>query len=96
MADHINFQGFGTFEVSDKHQSVLEVAIGHGIPLDHSCGGYGTCGTCRVHVVTNEVSCLGPRNEVEAEMAEERGFSHNERLACQIAPVDQLLVVIEP
>jgi len=65
--------------------SVLEVALKHGIPLDHSCGGMGSCTTCRVLV---EVSAhpLPPRNDLEQEIADMRGFQDHERLACQLPP----------
>jgi len=62
-------------------KSQLELAIDKKIDLNHSCGGYGTCGTCRV-IVDNHVD-LPARNEIELEMANDRGFSPNERLACQ-------------
>lgn len=73
--------------------SVLELAIEKGIEISHSCGGHGTCGTCRVFV-EKSVDKLLPRNEIELEMAEDRGFSENERLSCQIHPVPGLVIKI--
>lgn len=80
--------------VSQKDECVLDVALRQGIPLNHTCGGHGTCGTCRVRVRAG-LEKLGPRNEIEAEMAQDRGFTDEERLACQIPPVADLTVEIE-
>lgn len=79
--------------VSQKDHSVLDVAIRARIPLNHTCGGNATCGTCRV-VVVQGLDKLPERNELEQEMAEDRGFQAFERLACQIEPVDGLTVEI--
>lgn len=51
--------------------------------ISQSCGGNGSCTTCRVLVLKGEENC-SPRTEIEAERAAERFFANNERLACQI------------
>jgi ferredoxin, 2Fe-2S len=75
--------------------SVLEIALKNKIELSHSCGGMGSCTTCRV-IVQSDPSVLPPRNELEAEIAETRGFSERERLGCQLEPFDGLIVQIPP
>jgi 2Fe-2S ferredoxin len=70
--------------------SVLDLALKNKIPLDHSCGGSGSCGTCRVFIEGG--GPVGARNDIEAAMAEDRQFTDFERLACQIEPVDGLVV----
>ncbi|UXR66264.1 (2Fe-2S)-binding protein [Bdellovibrio bacteriovorus] len=77
--------------MSQKDQSVLDVALRAKVALNHTCGGNGTCGTCRVFVIQG-LEKLGPRNEIEAEMAQDRVFQASERLACQMEPVDGLVV----
>lgn len=47
-----------------------------------SCGGHGTCTTCRVFVLKGLKNCSA-RSEIEEERAKERDFADNERLACQ-------------
>ncbi len=74
-------------------ESVLEAALRAGVELSHSCGGNGTCGTCRVWV-REGLASLPARNEVEQEMAEERGFQPQERLCCQNPPVPGLVLEI--
>jgi 2Fe-2S ferredoxin len=63
-------------------QTILDSLLKAKIPIDHTCGGFGTCGTCRVHVVKG-IEKFALRNEIEAKMAEDRGFAPEERLACQ-------------
>ncbi len=77
--------------VSHRDQSVLDVALRVGLPINHTCGGFGTCGTCVVFV-REGLENLPPRNEIEAELAGDRGFLPEERLCCQIPPVDGLVL----
>lgn len=63
-------------------QTVLEALLVSNVDLPHSCGGMGTCGTCRVFVL-NEPQGLSEPEELEIEMAHDRGFSKPERLSCQ-------------
>lgn len=80
-----------TTEDERKSSSLLDLAISHDVPVHHSCGGMGSCGTCRV-VILAGAELLPPRTELEAEMAKERNFSPQERLACQLPVLDGLLV----
>lgn len=73
--------------------SVLETALKNKIPLAHSCGGMGSCTTCRVFV-ENSVENLGGRTEVEEEILHGRGFFENERLSCQLLALPGLIVRI--
>ena len=82
-----------SIEIGKKTSTVLSLAIANDLPLNHSCGGMGTCGTCRIYVESN-LSDLPPRNEIELEMAQERSFTENERLACQLPAHPGLVVRI--
>ena len=66
-----------------KGRTLLDIAVDNSVELPHSCGGMGTCGTCRVKLTVEGGPCP-ERNETETEMANERGFSENERLSCQL------------
>lgn len=77
----------------DQEPNLLDLALKNKIDLDHSCGGGGSCGTCRVKI-TSGLEDLEPRNHVEQAMADDRGFSDDERLACQIEPIDGLEIEI--
>lgn len=62
--------------------NVLDFLNAHKVIIEQSCGGNGTCTTCRFFVLKGEEN-LSPRTELELERAEERNFSPNERLSCQ-------------
>lgn len=74
---------------ASQGSSTLEALLEANFPIDHSCGGHGTCGTCRV-IVRKKLGDLGPRNELESEMATDRSFTEEERLCCQTQPVEGL------
>lgn len=76
-----------------RQVSVLDLALHHKIPIDHSCGGSGSCGTCRVKILKG-LSDLADRGDVEQAMADARQFTDDERLACQIEPVPDLEVFV--
>lgn len=73
--------------------TVLDLALREGVRLNHSCGGMGSCGTCRVEVL-EEGEGLSMPNDIELEMIQDRGFEKNERLACQIFACNSLRVKI--
>lgn len=72
--------------------TVLELLLNNNIDIDHSCGGMGSCGTCRI-IVSSEMP-LPERNEIEAERADDLGFKKEERLACQLCPIQNLKIKI--
>ena len=76
---------------ASQGSTTLEALLAADFPIDHSCGGYGTCGTCQV-VVTEKLEQLNPRNDVEAEMANDRNFKPFERLCCQTEPVEGMII----
>lgn len=82
-----------TIEV-DPQTPILECLLQSEIDIDHSCGGNGTCGTCRIFIQSGSEK-LEPRNEIESEMAEDRKFFPNERLSCQTLPVEGLVIEIK-
>ncbi len=77
----IDFVGDKTV-VATPLQTILDVAIQNEIPHHYICGGTGRCSTCRVSVIEGLENCL-PRNQVEMQMAELKGFPADMRLACQ-------------
>jgi ferredoxin, 2Fe-2S len=65
-----------------EHVNVLEILNVNKISIGQSCGGNGTCTTCRFFVL-NGADNLSKRTELELERSAERNFKSNERLACQ-------------
>lgn len=78
----------GYFEPGEEI-TVLDLALRSKVALAHSCGGYGSCTTCRVII---QEPFEQPRTEMERERAEERAFSSTERLSCQILAIPGLEV----
>jgi ferredoxin len=73
--------------------NILDLALKNKIPIDNSCGGSGSCGTCRIRIVQGNEK-LAPMNFVEEAMAKAREFSKDERLACQTEPIADLIVFV--
>ena len=73
--------------------SVLEVALKNGLDIPHSCGAMGSCTTCRV-IVEGQKGPLPERTELEQDIADMRSFSDQERLSCQLPPMDGLVLRI--
>lgn len=86
----IRFEPSGILTPADPQKSCLEVALESGVEIGHSCGGMGSCGTCRVLI--ESVRALPERTEIEAEMAEARQFAVTERLACQLPALPDLVL----
>ena len=76
----IEFQPVGRRDRFPAGQSILECARQSGIDLVSLCGGAGTCGKCKVQIVSGEVS-EPSQKEREALSAEE--ITQGYRLACQ-------------
>lgn len=77
---------------SHNGESLLDLALKSKVPMNHTCGGNATCGTCLVRVVKG-LENLPPREGLELEMAEDRGFAFDERLSCQITVNFDLTVI---
>lgn len=63
--------------------SVLDIAEGSGLSIDHACGGVVACSTC--HIIVNEGfnSCNEATEDEEDMLDLAPGVSPNSRLACQ-------------
>ena len=72
------------------HKTLLELALGAGIPCYHECGGRARCSTCRVRVVDG--NGLLPRTEREARFAARAGWGPEIRLSCQATVVGDVKV----
>lgn len=80
--DPATFQ-FGTIGLEG---SILDIAEGAGVEINHSCGGVCACSTCHVHVQQGLKSCP-PATEDEEDMLDEApDVSIDSRLSCQTVP----------
>lgn len=66
--------------------SVLDIACGHGIDIDHACGGVCACSTCHVLVVAGGESCNETTDAEEDMLDLAPGLEDSSRLGCQAIP----------
>jgi ferredoxin, 2Fe-2S len=92
-----------TVEVDDKDfpygdhglpGSLLDIALHHGIRLEHNCGGNCACTTCHVIVKENQASLspMEPEEEDRLDMAQ--GLTLSSRLGCQAVVHGDVVVEI--
>jgi uncharacterized 2Fe-2S/4Fe-4S cluster protein (DUF4445 family) len=75
----VEFQPIGKRVAASPEASLLDTARQAGIELTSVCGGEGSCGQCRVRIITGEVS---PPNPDEKFIIAELNLLNGERLAC--------------
>ncbi|MAE60389.1 MAG: 2Fe-2S ferredoxin [Planctomycetaceae bacterium] len=64
-------------------ENLLDIALDHGIEVEHACGGVCACSTCHVYV-TEGMEHLSEAEEDEEDRVEEApGLQANSRLSCQ-------------
>ncbi|MFT4710971.1 MAG: 2Fe-2S ferredoxin [Planctomycetota bacterium] len=75
--------------------SVLDVALGQGIEIDHACGGVTACSTCHV-IVTQGLDTMNEAEEEEEDQLDlAPGLTTRSRLACQCVPDGTEDVIVE-
>ena len=82
----------------DRHGlpgSILDIAMGAGVKLDHSCGGVCACSTCHVIVRKGLESCNEATDDELDQLEEARGLTTESRLGCQCVPNGSCDVVVE-
>ena len=75
--------------------SILEIALGHGVDIDHSCGGVCACSTCHVIVRQGLESCQPASEDEEDQLDLAPGLTPQSRLACQAVPDGSCDLVVE-
>ena len=66
-----------------KGEHLLEIAMEHGINIEHACGGVCACSTCHVYIEEG-MKNLAEATEAEEDRVEEApGLQRNSRLSCQ-------------
>jgi 2Fe-2S ferredoxin len=75
--------------------SILEIALAHGVEIDHACGGVCACSTCHVIVRQGLSSCPQATEEEDDQLDNAPGLTPQSRLACQTVPNGSSDVVVE-
>jgi len=77
-------------------ESICDVALEHGIPIEHACEKSCACTTCHV-IVREGYDSLEPADELEEDLLDKAwGLEPDSRLSCQALVADQDLVVEIP
>ena len=63
--------------------SLLDIAIAHGIELEHNCGGSCACTTCHVVVREGEANLSEMQDDEEDRLDTAEGLTIHSRLGCQ-------------
>ena len=75
--------------------SLLDIALGAGISVDHACGGVCACATCHLIVRKGLESCNEANDDELDQLEEARGLTTESRLGCQCVPNGTCAVVVE-
>ena len=75
--------------------SILDVALAHGIEIDHACGGVCACSTCHSIVREGLESCSEMSDAEEDELSYAPGLTPKSRLSCQTVANGTRNLVVE-
>lgn len=75
--------------------SLLDIALGNGVDLEHACGGVCACSTCHVIVKQGLESCSDATDDEYDQLEEAPVTTLQSRLACQCVPNGTVDVVVE-
>jgi 2Fe-2S ferredoxin len=75
--------------------SILDIAMGYHMGLDHACGGVCACSTCHVIVHEGSESCNEATDAEFDQLDEAAGVTAKSRLGCQCVPDGTKDVTVE-
>jgi 2Fe-2S ferredoxin len=74
--------------------SILDIALNHGIHLDHACGGNCACTTCHVVVKSGDNNLSEMQEEEEDRLFTAADLTLHSRLGCQCVVTGDVTVEI--
>ncbi|MCG3129367.1 MAG: hypothetical protein FLDDKLPJ_00094 [Phycisphaerae bacterium] len=75
--------------------SLLDIALGSGIEIDHACGGVCACSTCHC-IVREGLESTNEAQDAELDQLDNApGLKANSRLSCQAVPDGSVDVIVE-
>ena len=75
--------------------SVLDIAMGANLDIEHACGGVCACSTCHVIVKEGLDSCTEATDDELDQLDEAPAITLQSRLACQCVPDGTQNLVVE-
>ena len=64
-------------------EHLLEIALEHGLNIEHACGGVCACSTCHVYIESGMDQLSEPTEAEDDRVEEAPGLQRNSRLSCQ-------------
>ncbi len=86
----ITFEPAGRAFTVERGETLFEIAVQAGVPVDTVCGGNGSCGKCKVHFAT-EPPVAGPVDFMHLSGGE---ISGGYRLSCQVRAAHDMTVTV--
>ena len=77
-----------------KPGSLIDIALSHGVHIEHACGGIGICATCHVIVVEGDENLSEPDEEELDALERAPGNTPRSRLACQAVVSGDVTVTV--
>lgn len=75
--------------------SILDIALGNGVDLEHVCGGVCACSTCHVIVKQGLASCNEGTDDEFDQLEEAPMTTLQSRLGCQCVPDGTQDIIVE-
>ncbi|HVP19725.1 MAG TPA: ASKHA domain-containing protein [Spirochaetia bacterium] len=91
MKRAVSFEPWGTAVEIEHGKTLLDAAQAAGVPIGAVCGGRGTCGKCRVRILSGSTP---PATEAEKDILSPSALQRAERLACRTPVTDPVTVEI--
>ena len=89
----IEFQNLGVKHTVKPGTSILDAAMDAGVDLNNYCGGMCSCGSCRIILVSGNVSEMDDMEEATLSVVEE---TDDDRLGCQTKILGHVVVTVPP
>lgn len=75
--------------------SLLDIALGNGIEIDHACGGVCACSTCHVVIKEGHDTINESNEEEEDQLDQAPDLKPTSRLSCQCVPDGTKDIIVE-
>ena len=64
-------------------ESILDIALSHGVPIQHACGGFCACTTCHCEIIEGQANIVAPESDEMERLDVLDNRTPNSRLGCQ-------------
>jgi 2Fe-2S ferredoxin len=82
------------YEGHGKPESILDVALNFGIPLEHACGGSCACTTCHVIIKSGDENLSEAEDDELDRLDMAPGLTLHSRLGCQAVVKGDVMIEI--